>query len=115
MWFLYNESLTPSDLCHKTLPRGAQQFHLYLGSLGLTTIEVWYLVWGQRSSTNCLPLGQSPAVLSTMTGSLGSGEVDVNSLDVEGERTVWGLVLSPLVEIHYILQDTLLSLNGDKC
>lgn len=31
--------------------------------------------------------------------------------DVEGEWTVWGLVLNPLVEIHYILQDTLLSLK----
>ena len=46
-----------------------------------------------------------------MRGSSDSGEVDVKSLDVEGEWTVWGPVLNPLVEIHYILQDTLLSLK----
>lgn len=51
-----------------------------------------------------------------MRGSLGSGEVDVNSLDVEGEWTVWGLILNPLAKIHYVVQDPLLlPLNGNKC
>ena len=50
-----------------------------------------------------------PSGSLTMRGSADSG--DVNSLDVEGKWTVWGLVLNPLVEIHYILQETLLSLK----
>lgn len=95
---------------------GAQHSYIYLGSLCPTTIELWCLVWGQRSSTNCQPLEQSLAVLFPMRGSLGSGEVDVNSLDVEGEWTVWGLILNPLAKIHYVVQDPLLlPLNGNKC
>lgn len=43
-------------------------------------------------------------------------EVDVSSPDVQGDWTVWGLVLNPLVETYYIHQGPLLlSLSGNKC
>lgn len=42
--------------------------------------DAWYGAKGQ-------PLGQSPVVLSTMSGRLGSREVDVSSPDVEGDWT----------------------------
>lgn len=116
IWLSRHQSFSPPDPRHKILPQGSPAQHLYLGSLNPMTIVSWCLEWSQRSSPNCRPLGQNPAILSAPRGSPVSGEVDVNSPDVKGDWAVWGLVLNPLGEIHFILQDPLLlPLNGNKC
>ena len=112
VWLVYNQFLSFPYLCHKVLPGGCPAQAILSGEPASIAIESWCLLWGQRNSVCKRPTCRTePSGSLTMRGSTDSGEVDVNSLDVEGEWTVWGLVLNPLEEIHYILHDTLLSLK----
>lgn len=45
MCLLHNQSLSPPDPCHNILLEAFQHGHIYLGSLGPTTIESQCLVW----------------------------------------------------------------------
>lgn len=118
MSLLYNQSLSPPDLCHKILPGGNSSAVTSISGAvvqQLLSHAAWY-GWGQRSSTSSQLLGQSPVIVSTMSGRLSSREVNVSSPDDERNWTVWGLVLNPLVKTHYYVQGPLLlPLNGNKC